>query len=246
MENFQYNTQSLIEKFADTADLGSMSRAVELGVFSGFTTNPILMRAAGVQDYEAYARKALGVVGALPVSFEVLSSEPDEIVRQAKVICGWGPNVYVKVPATLPNGDNTRLIIQTLVEQGVQLNVTGILSLGTVYHTARSLRNAPTSLISIFAGRIADIGQDPEPTVTAAAAIIGEIAPTSRLVWASAREIYNLVQAKESGADIITLPETLWPKLSTLGRDLESQSRATAQDLQQGADSVCEASHSPI
>ena len=217
-----------IKIFADGADLADIKSRVTDPLISGFTTNPTLMRKSGVTDYAQFAAQVLEVVPALPISFEVFSDEEHEMERQARVISGWGPNVYVKIPVTNTTGETTGKLIRRLAESGVNLNVTAILSLDQVRSVAEALEGANRAIVSVFAGRIADTGRDPVPLMAAAMELVA-MNPALELLWASPREVLNIVQADAVGCHIITVTADLLKKLPGLGRSLPDVSLDTVQ-----------------
>jgi transaldolase len=222
------NTGLKIKIFADGADLESMRSLAANPMIQGFTTNPTLMRQAGVRDYEAFARDVLAIIPDRPISFEVFSDELDEMERQALRIGSWGRNVYVKVPVTNTRGESTRPVLLSLASQGVKLNVTALMTVAQVESTAEALAGAPASCISVFAGRIADTGRDPVPAMSAAVEILREH-PHLELIWASPRELLNIVQADSIGCHIITVTGDLLKKVSLLGKDLDEFSLDTVK-----------------
>jgi transaldolase len=215
--------------FADGADLETITRLAADPVVSGFTTNPTLMSKAGVTDYEQFAREVLGAIGGKPVSFEVFADDKDEIGRQAHKISAWGENVYVKVPVTTTDGESTASLVRELSEGGIKLNVTGLFTTAQVQMIAEALRDGAPSCISVFAGRIADAGIDPTDIMARSVEIIEATAERSELIWASPREILNVVQASNVGCHIITVTPDLLAKLPSLGKDLDRFSLETVQ-----------------
>jgi transaldolase len=216
-----------VKVFADGADLESCRDLYANPLIQGFTTNPTLMRKAGVSDYATFARELLSAIPDRPISFEVFSDEFDEMERQALEITGWGDNVYVKIPVTNTEGQRSEDVLRRLVDRGVKVNVTGLLTLDQVEWVAGCLGEVP-AYVSVFAGRIADAGIDPVPIMSAALELL-EDQPTTELIWASPREILNLVQADSIGCDIITVTHDLLKKLQVLGKDLETFSLETVQ-----------------
>lgn len=214
--------------FADGADLESLIALVNDPRISGFTTNPTLMRKAGVTDYEAFARKVLDTITEHPISFEVFADEPDEMIRQARLIASWGPNVYVKVPITDTAGVSSAPVIRRLSDEGVHLNVTALMTVAQVEEVAAASAGGPGHIVSVFAGRIADTGRDPVPIMKEALAAIAPD-PGLELLWASPREVLNVVQAQEAGVHIITVTHDLLAKLDGLGKDLDQFSLETVQ-----------------
>jgi len=217
-----------IKIFADGADLDAILQLAEDPVISGFTTNPTLMRKAGVEDYEGFARKVLDHVTHRPVSFEVWSDEVEEMRRQAHKVSRWGPNVYVKIPVTNTEGTSSNPLIADLSADGLHLNVTGILTLDQVRAVTDVLSESPGAIVSVFAGRIADTGRDPVPLMAAAVELLR---PHSNLelLWASPREILNVCQAESIGCHIITVTHDLLKKLDGLGRSLDEVSLETVR-----------------
>jgi transaldolase len=213
--------------YADGAGLAQMRVYAKDPQIAGFTTNPSLMRQAGISDYRHFADAVLGLVGHKPVSFEVLADDMDAMEAQALEIAGWGENVIVKVPIVNSKGEGTGRVIRHLTSNGVRVNVTAVM---TVLQAALVLQDIlePSSIISIFAGRIADTGVDPEPIVTACA---GLAKGRARILWASAREAFNVVQAERCGAEIITLMPELIAKLNLRGKDLNTYSLETARQF---------------
>ena len=209
-----------IKIFADGASLPGILEMSRNPLISGFTTNPTLMRKAGITDYEAFAHEALQVVTSLPISFEVFSDELPEMERQALKIASWGDNVYVKIPSTNTHGESTHELAARLTASRVKLNVT---AMTTPEHLARmlpSLAGGPPAIASIFAGRVADSGRDPLPLMRECLELI-QSAPNVELLWASPRELFNLIQADEIGCHIITMTNDLISKIPTLGKNLD-------------------------
>jgi transaldolase len=224
-----------IELYSDGASLEQMAQHAGDNRVSGFTTNPTLMRAAGVQNYKDFALRALEVVSPRPISFEVFADDLTEMVIQARKIASWGTNIFVKIPITNTRGDSAREVIQTLNQEGIQVNVTAILTAEQVEHIAGVLQPQLPNIISIFGGRIADSGVDPIPVMQHAKRVLSGI-PGSKLLWASPREVLNLIQAQEIGCDIITLTPELWKKIPLLGQDLHSYSLETVKMFHKDAE----------
>jgi len=214
--------------FADGADLAVIEKLCRNPLIQGFTTNPTLMRKAGVSDYEGFARAALELAGDRPISFEVFSDEFGEMERQARRIATWGSNVYVKIPVTNTRREPCDALVRRLSEAGVKVNVTAIFTLEQVKRIAACLAGGAPSVISIFAGRIADSGVDPLPVLRTA---LDEVRPSGsiEIIWASPRELLNVVQASDLGCHIITVTSDILEKLPLLGRDLGEYSLATVQ-----------------
>ena len=214
--------------FADGADLDGILALARDPRIAGFTTNPTLMWKAGLTDYAAFAQRLLELITTHPISFEVFADHPDEMRRQARVISLWGENVYVKIPVTTTNGAPTATLVRELSESGVKVNVTALFTPAQVEMITAAVRDGAPSYISVFAGRIADAGIDPVPIMARAVDIIID-APRSELIWASPREILNLVQADQLGCHIITMTHDLLKKLECLGKSLEQYSLETVQ-----------------
>lgn len=210
--------------FADCADFAGIRKALELPFTGGFTTNPSLVSQAGVADYTGYAKEVLALVPAMPVSFEVLSETPEGMEREARLIRGWGPYVYVKIPVIDPLGNSMGPLIRKLSAEGVKLNVTCVFTPEQAKIAADSLSPDTPSYVSVFAGRIADVGVDPMPIVRECREIIKNL-PKTQLLWASTREVYNFWQAAEAGCGIITAPVPMIAKLRNVGKDLTDLSR---------------------
>jgi len=220
--------QFKIKLFADGADLNGMIEAYNEGIVSGFTTNPTLMKKAGVRDYEEFAKAALNAIPDLPISFEVFSDEENGMEREARKIASWGENVYIKIPVTNTKGESTATLIKKLSNDGLQLNITAILTLEQVKLVSRALSPSTPSIVSVFAGRIADTGMDPMPIMKEAASVL-KSSPKAELLWASSREILNLVQAEECGCHIITITNDILKKIPMLGKDLKELSLDTVR-----------------
>ncbi|MCB1027839.1 MAG: transaldolase [Microthrixaceae bacterium] len=214
------------ELFADGADLPTIERLAADPSIDGFTTNPTLLAKAGVTDYEAFARAALEVVGDRPISFEVFADDPTEIARQARLLAGWGDQVFVKVPVMTTDGISTHEVVAELASDGVRLNVTALMTPRQVAVVSAALAGGPPSYISVFAGRVADAGLDPVPIMAASVAIMAA-ETDQRLIWASPREAYNYVQAAQVGCHVITMTADLLAKLPTIGKDLDEFSLDT-------------------
>jgi transaldolase len=217
-----------IKLFADSAHKAQVMQAKANPLIKGFTTNPTLMRAAGVTDYEAFAREILEIVHDLPISFEVFADEFSEMERQARKIASWAENVYVKIPITNVRGESAMGLASTLAHSGVKVNVTAVLTLDQVRHAAAALGGGAPSVISVFAGRIADTGRDPAPIMAAAVKLLSSY-PSVELLWASPRELLNLFQADEVGCHIITATESVLSKLQSVGKDLLAFSLETVE-----------------
>jgi transaldolase len=214
--------------FCDGADVREMLAEYGADNVDGFTTNPTLMRKAGVADYVAFAHEALAVIRDLPISFEVFADEFVEMERQARIIASWGANVYVKIPITNTRGEQSLDVVRNLARDGVKLNVTAILTLEQVRAVCEVLNPAVPAIVSIFAGRIADTGRDPVPVMREAVRIVARL-PLGQVLWASPREVLNVYQAEECGCHIVTATKGLLDKLPMKGKDLTELSRETVQ-----------------
>ena len=208
--------QSLsIHLYADGADKAGILELYAKPYIKGLTTNPTLMKKAGITDYEAFAKDILQTVTAKPISLEVFSDDFPEMKRQALKIAGWGKNVYVKIPITNSRGETAIPLIRELSAQGVQLNITAILTLDQVRDVAAALDPKVPSVVSIFAGRIADTGVDPMPIMRESRKILAN-QPKAQLLWASVREVLNIVQAEQSGCHIVTVQHDILAKAAKL------------------------------
>lgn len=222
-------SQLSVKIFADGADKAGILQLNVNPLIQGMTTNPTLMRKAGVKDYEAFAKDVLQSVTAKPISFEVFSDEFPEMRRQALKIASWGRNVYVKIPITNTRAESCLPLVKELAKEGVQLNITAILTLAQVRGVAEALNPAVPSVVSVFAGRIADTGVDPEPIMRASGALLSE-QPKAELLWASVREVLNIFQADACGCRIVTVPHDILGKaLKMVGIDLTALSLDTVK-----------------
>ncbi len=217
-----------IKLFMDGADLAGMRKAYSEGLVGGFTTNPTLMRKAGVRDYESFAREAIAAIPDLPISFEVFSDDFGAMAEEAHKIASWGGHTYIKVPITDTQGESAVPLIEKLSGEGLSLNVTAILTLEQVGLASRALHPDTPSIVSVFAGRIADTGVDPTPMMARARQIIGE-KPKAELLWASPREVLNVLQAEQAGCHIITATVDVLNKLQVIGKDLDEFSLETVR-----------------
>ena len=217
-----------IKIFADGADIKDMILQLKNPIVRGFTTNPTLMRKAGIINYKKFALEVLKTIDDLPISFEVFADDPISIYNQAKIISSWGKNVNVKIPITTTKGENLYDVIKKLSDEGVQLNITAILTLDQVVKTAESLNKNIFSIISIFAGRIADTGIDPNKIMREAKNCINDL-PEAKILWASPRQVLNILEAEQVGADIITVTPELLKKADNFGKNLDQLSLETVQ-----------------
>lgn len=218
-----------IKIFADGADIDGMVDMYKNNpLVKGFTTNPTLMRKAGILDYEAFARQVLMEIPDRPISFEVFSDDFAEMEKQALFIASWGENVYVKIPVSNTFGESSTPLVRRLAAAGVKQNVTALMTIEQVVDVTDALADGPQAIISVFAGRIADTGRDPLPIMTEAVEIMSK-ASQLELIWASPREALNIVQADEIGCHIITVTNDLIAKTRLFGKDLTKFSIETVQ-----------------
>ncbi len=220
--------QLSVKIFADGADLAGMLELYRKPYIKGFTTNPTLMRKAGITDYKRFALEVLREIPDRPISFEVFSDEFGEMERQAREIATWGANVYVKIPVTNTRRESACDLVSRLSRSGVRLNVTALLSLQQVRDVTQALSGGAPACVSVFAGRVADTGCDPVPLMSEALAILARV-PGTELIWASPRELLNIFQADAIGCHIITVTHDILKKLSLVGRDLEDYSLDTVK-----------------
>lgn len=217
-----------IKVFADGADIEGMKQEYKKGYVKGFTTNPTLMKKAGVKDYVAFAMEAVTEIPDLPLSLEVFSDDFDIMEKEARRISSLGKNVYVKIPITNSIGESSIPLIRKLSGEGMRLNVTAILTMEQVRETVDALKEGVGGIVSIFAGRIMDTGVDACPMVKEAVAL-AEKKQGLEVLWASCREVYNIVQADACGAHIVTVTNQLLDKLPMFGKDLKELSLETVQ-----------------
>ena len=221
-------TSLKVKIFADGADKAGMLEMSRNPWIQGFTTNPTLMRKGGVGNYEAFARDILACIPDRPVSLEVFADEFDEMERQARIIAGWGKNVFVKIPVTNTRRESSGALVRSLSRDGIKLNVTALLTLAQVRQIADCLAGGAPACVSVFAGRIADTGRDPVPLMAAAVDILRD-APEAELIWASPRELLNVIQANSIGCHIITATYDILKKLGLIGKDLSDYSLETVK-----------------
>ena len=221
-------TDLKVKLFADGADKKAMLDLYRNPMIQGFTTNPTLMRKAGITDYEAFARDILSEIRDRPISLEVFADEFEEMERQAGLIKSWGPNVYVKIPVTNTRREPAFDLIHRLSHAGTRLNVTALLTLGQVRDVAAALAGGAPSYVSVFAGRIADTGRDPVPIMAKAVEMVS-VHPGMELIWASPRELLNIFHADSIGCHIITVTSDVLRKLCLVGKDLHDYSLETVR-----------------
>jgi transaldolase len=217
-----------VKIYADGADKAGILEMYSQSYISGFTTNPTLMRRAGIADYEAFATDILQTVSDRPISFEVFSDDFNEMYLQARKIASWGENVYVKIPVTNTESKASYALINKLAKAGVKQNVTALMTLVQVQEVAEALADGPSAYISVFAGRIADTGRDPVPLMIEALDIMRPYSQLE-LIWASPRELLNVFQADDIGCHIITATNDIIKKLYLVGKDLEEYSLETVK-----------------
>jgi transaldolase len=217
-----------VKLFADGADLDGMLEMNSKPYIKGLTTNPTLMRKAGITNYKGFAAEVLSKITEKPVSFEVFSDDLEEMKRQALEIASWGENVYVKIPITNTMGISTSPVIDFLVERGVKVNVTALMTSEQVQLVAHLLDPRTPSFVSVFAGRIADTGRNPEPIMVDALNILSNVS-NAALIWASPRELLNVFQANDMGCHIITATSDILKKLEIVGKDLQDYSLETVR-----------------
>jgi transaldolase len=217
-----------VKIFADGADLDSMCELATRPYIQGLTTNPTLMRQAGVSDYRQFARDVLAAIPNKPISFEVFADDYSEMKRQALEIASWAPNVFVKIPITNTKKESSVPLIRELVTKGVQINATAVFTTEQVSEIAEVLDPSVSAVVSVFAGRIADTGRDPLPIMIRSLEILKDN-PNHELIWASPRELLNIFEANEIGCDIITVTTDIIKKLVNVNKDLEQFSLETVQ-----------------
>lgn len=223
------NTKNLrVKLFADGADLAGMKEMAANSLIKGFTTNPTLMRKAGIADYKAFAHDVLALIPDRPVSFEVFADDFATMETQALEIASWGKHVNVKIPVTNTKGEFCGPLVERLSKQGVQLNITAVMTLDQVRRITERLHADTPAIISVFAGRIADTGRDPVPIMAESVKIMNA-KPRAELIWASPRELLNIFQADAVGCHIITATNDILKKLSLVGKDLERYSLETVE-----------------
>jgi len=217
-----------VKIFADGADKGGMLEMYAKPFIKGLTTNPTLMRKAGISDYRAFAKDILTEIRDKPISFEVFSDDFGEMERQAVEIASWGDNVYAKIPVSNTRQEPAYALVKRLADRGVKVNVTAMMTLAQVRDVAAALNPEVASYVSVFAGRIADTGRDPVPLMTAAVELL-KVVPAAELIWASPRELLNIFQADAIGCHVITVTNDILKKLSLVGYDLGAYSLDTVK-----------------
>jgi len=222
------NESLKIKLFADGADLAGMINMAASKKISGLTTNPTLMRKAGIKNYTNFAKEVLEQITTKPISFEVFSDDLNVMITQGEKIASWADNVFVKIPITNTKGQSTKRVIEHLARNGVKLNITALMTVTQVRETIEYLNPQVPSYISVFAGRIADTGRDPLPIMKECVDALMTYS-NSELIWASPREVLNIIQADEVGCDVITATNDIIMKLDLLGKDLDEFSLETVK-----------------
>jgi len=217
-----------IKLFLDGAEIAQMKAAYDARQVKGFTTNPTLMRKAGISDYEAFARGAIEAIPDLPISFEVFSDDFATMEKEARKIASWGGDTYVKIPITNTKGESACPLVKRLSNDGIALNITAMMTTVQVREVAAAINPESRAIVSVFAGRIADTGVDPVPLMTEYVKILADN-PNAELLWASPRELLNLFQAEQCGCHIITATKDLVNKIALVGKDLTAYSLETVK-----------------
>ena len=223
-----------VKIFADGADMEGILALYRNPLISGFTTNPTLMRKAGIEDYEDFARRLVKAVPDRPISFEVFADDFEEMIAQGRLISSWGRNVNVKIPVTTTKGAFTGSVVRTLASAGVIVNVTAVMTAQQVERVAECLAPNVPAIVSVFAGRIADTGRDPIPVMQNCLRALSD-RPKAELLWASPRELLNIFQADEIGCHIITVSHDVLGKLPLVGKDLDEYSLETVKMFRRDA-----------
>ncbi len=233
-----YVFQGKIKIYSDGADRASLLEMNGNPKVSGLTTNPSLMRKAGITDYRGFCKEVLGQVTEKPISFEVFADEISEMKRQALEIKTWGKNVYVKIPITNSKGESTLSLVKELSHAGVKLNVTALFTIEQVKGTCDAVKGGAPALVSVFAGRIADSGVDPMPLMRTSRELCLAAGKDVELLWASTREVYNIVQAEEAGCHIITAPADIIKKMAGFGKDPGALSLETVRTFKSDSEAA--------
>jgi len=226
-----------VKIFADGADLKHIKALRDNPIIKGFTTNPTLMRAVGISDYERFSKDVIEIVDGAPLSLEVFADEFDEMESQARAIASWGANVFVKIPVTNTKGENSAALVKRLANHGVQVNVTAVFTLKQVQEICDALSPDVAANVSVFAGRVADTGIDPVPHMRDAVEIVSAL-PKTEVIWASPRELLNLFHADEAGCQIITVTQDILKKLPVIGKSLTDYSIETVKMFYDDAQSA--------
>ena len=206
-----------IQIYCDSADLQTIKKLNKSSLVKGFTTNPSLMKSAGAKDYKEYSSKLLRICRKKPISLEVFGDTSDQMLKQAKIINSWARNVYVKIPVVNSKGLYSGKVINILSNQGIKLNITAVYTVEQVKKIIKSINKNSKTIISIFSGRMSDVGKDPVPIIKESVRLTKRLKNVS-ILWASTREAYNYLQAKQSGCQLITMPSTIIEKVSKFGK----------------------------
>ena len=226
-----------VKIYADGADLNSMLKEYNKGLVRGFTTNPSLMKKAGVKDYKGFGKEVVSKITDMPISFEVFADDEELMIKEAREISTWSENIYVKIPVVNTKGEFNKNVINTLAKENVKLNITAVFTIDQVKYILENLEKDSNAIISIFAGRIADTGVDPIDLVKESVELAKEY-KNVEILWASCRELYNIFQAENSGCHIITVQNSILDKLDNVGKDLTKYSVETVQDFFEDANSL--------
>ncbi|QJA07479.1 transaldolase [Romboutsia sp. CE17] len=226
-----------VKIYADGADLNSMLEEYGKGLVKGFTTNPSLMKKAGVKDYKKFGKEVVSKITDMPISFEVFADDEELMIKEAREIATWSENIYVKIPVVNTKGEFNKNVINTLAKENVKLNITAVFTIDQVKDILENLEKDSHAIISIFAGRIADTGVDPMDLVKESVELAKEY-KNVEILWASCRELYNIFQAEDSGCHIITVQNSILDKLDNVGKDLTKYSVETVQDFFEDANSL--------
>jgi len=203
--------------FCDSADYRVIKRLNNNSLVSGFTTNPSLMRQSGAKNYKNYSLKLLNICKTKPISLEVFADTPSEMLKQARIINSWGKNVYVKIPVVNSKGYFTGKVIETLSNKRIKLNITAVYTVDQVKKILKRVNKKSKTIISIFSGRMSDVGKDPVPIIRKSVLLTKKL-KNVKILWASTREAYNFLQAKKCGCSIITMPSSIIDKISKFGK----------------------------
>ena len=226
-----------VKIYADGADLNSMIKEYDKGLVKGFTTNPSLMKKAGVKNYKNFGKEVVSKITDMPISFEVFADDEELMIKEAREIATWSENIYVKIPVVNTKGEFNKNVINTLAKENVKLNITAVFTIDQVKDILENLEKGSHAIISIFAGRIADTGVDPIDLVKESVELAKEN-KNVEILWASCRELYNIFQAENSGCHIITVQNSILDKLDNVGKDLTKYSVETVQDFFEDANSL--------
>lgn len=226
-----------VKIYADGADLNSMLKEYDKGLVKGFTTNPSLMKKAGVKNYKEFGREVVSKINDMPISFEVFADDAELMIKEAREIATWSENIYVKIPVVNTKSEFNKNVISTLSKENIKLNITAVFTIDQVKDILETLEKDTHAIISIFAGRIADTGVDPIDLVKESVELAKEY-KNVEILWASCRELYNIFQAENSGCHIITVQNSVLDKLDNVGKDLTKYSVETVQDFFKDANSL--------